>query len=133
MKKTFTRAALMVAAILCPSAHAAEAAFDTGQVAYAQGDFRRAETHFRTAARGGDARAQEILGFMYILGSELFPGVSRDRPASQQWFGHAARNGRPVAIYMACVLRQRPGKDTEATAIPCRARSTQTTASSLRR
>jgi TPR repeat protein len=70
---------------------------------YESGHFVHAADRFRAAAIAGDARAQEILAFMYALGSELYPGVPRDVRAAAHWFDIAARNGRPVSRYMSCV------------------------------
>jgi len=61
------------------------------------------------AAGNGDARAAEILGFMFGFGPEMFPGIGRDLSASVRWFDTAARGGRPVGRYMVCALRKHAG------------------------
>jgi len=73
---------------------------------YDSGQYVHAADRFRAAAIAGNARAQEILAFMYALGSEMYPGVPRDMRAAAHWFDIAARSGRPVSRYMACALRR---------------------------
>lgn len=81
---------------------------------YESGHYLLARDHLRKAARTGDARAAEILGFMYGFGSEMFPGVGRDVSAAAYWFDIAARGGRPVGRYMACALRKQAGAPAQA-------------------
>jgi TPR repeat protein len=76
---------------------------------YENGSYVAAESQFRTLAAGGDARAAEIIGFMYALGPALYPGVPRSLPLAIQWFDAAARGGRPVGRYMACALQRQAG------------------------
>ena len=71
---------------------------------YERQNYSLARLHFLAAARAGDARAQEILGFMHAFGPAMYPGVERDLRAEANWFDQAARGGRPVGRYMACVL-----------------------------
>jgi len=80
--------------------------FDDAMLFYEQGVYVHALDRFRAAAIAGDVRAQEILAFMYALGSQTYPGVPRDTRAAAHWFDLAARGGRPVSRYMACVMGQ---------------------------
>jgi TPR repeat protein len=74
---------------------------------YERQHYRLALDHFLAAAHAGNARAQEILGFMHAFGPQLYPGVVRDSRAAARWFDLAARNGRPVGRYMACAMSRR--------------------------
>jgi TPR repeat protein len=76
---------------------------------FESGHYVHARDHLRAAARHGDARAAEILGFMYGFGPNMFPGVGRDLGAAAHWFDLAARGGRPVGRYMVCALRKHAG------------------------
>lgn len=71
---------------------------------YESGHYVHAVDRFRAAALAGNTQAQEILGFMYALGSDVYPGVPRDAKSAAHWFDIAARNGRPVSRYMACAM-----------------------------
>jgi TPR repeat protein len=74
---------------------------------YENGHYVRAEMHLLVAARTGDGRAAEILGFMYAYGPAMFPGVPLDTRSAASWLDIAARHGRPTARYMLCALRKR--------------------------
>lgn len=100
---------------------ASSSVFATGASAEASGHFERGFEHyeqsrytaaladFRLAADAGDARAQEVLGFMYFHGARLYgSAVPESRSEAARWFGMAAGAGRPVAQYMVCVLADRP-------------------------
>lgn len=76
---------------------------------FESGHYLNARDHLRAAARNGDARAAELLGFMYGFGSDMFPGVGRDPQAALYWFDVAARGGRPVGRYMVCAMRAQAG------------------------
>jgi len=76
---------------------------------YESGHYVHALDRLRAAARHGDARAAEILGFMYGFGPAMFPGVGRDLNAAAHWFDLAARGGQPVGRYMVCALRKHAG------------------------
>jgi len=71
---------------------------------YDRGDYVHAAQRFHAAAVTGDARAQEVLGLMYALGGEVYPGVPHDPRAAARWFDVAARNGRHVSRYVACAM-----------------------------
>jgi TPR repeat protein len=72
---------------------------------YDGGYYVHAVDRFRAAAIAGNAQAQEILAFMYAMGSDVYPGVPHDVHAAAHWFDIAARNGRPVSRYVACAMR----------------------------
>ena len=99
----------LVAALLCLALAGPAGATDIEDAMYFydSGHYVLALDRFRAAAAGGDARAQEILAFMYALGSAVYPGVPRDVGSAAYWFDIAARSGRPVSRYMACAM-QRP-------------------------
>lgn len=101
---------LLAAGILAlPSAALAGEPLENGIRAYHDSKYQDAITHFRVAAEGGDTRAQEILGFMYLQGPSFYgAGVPNDRSLALYWFGRAATGGREVAQHMLCVLSGRP-------------------------
>lgn len=91
-----------------PGAARADDPFERAGKAYRESRYADALTQYRIAADGGNARAQEILGFMYLLGPSSYgAGVPRDRARALYWFGRAAREGREVARHMVCVLSGR--------------------------
>jgi TPR repeat protein len=105
MKRTL---AALLAAVSVAAAGDALAADDMTEAMqfFESGHYVLARDHLRAAATSGDARAAEILGFMFGFGSEMFPGVGRDLAAAEHWFDIAARGGRPVGRYMVCALRK---------------------------
>jgi TPR repeat protein len=106
-----TGIAMAVAGLLALGAAPARASSDLEDALqlYESGRYVLAETRFRGLAAGGDARAAEILGFMYAHGPALYPGVPRNLNLAIQWFDAAARGGRPVGRYMACALQRQVG------------------------
>ena len=108
MKRTF---AVALAAVSLAVAGNGIAGDDMAQAMefFESGHYVHARDHLRAAARHGDARAAEILGFMYGFGPNMFPGVGRDLGAAAHWFDLAARGGRPVGRYMVCALRKHAG------------------------
>jgi TPR repeat protein len=108
MKRTL---AALLAAVSVAAAGDALAADDMTEAMqfFESGHYVLARDHLRAAATSGDARAAEILGFMFGFGSEMFPGVGRDLAAAEHWFDIAARSGRPVGRYMVCALRKHAG------------------------
>jgi TPR repeat protein len=108
MKRTF--AAVLAAASLSAAGNvAAEDDMAQAMQFFESGHYVLARDHLRAAARNGDARAAEILGFMFGFGTDMFPGIGRDLDASVHWFDMAARGGRPVGRYMVCALRKQAG------------------------
>jgi TPR repeat protein len=81
---------------------------------FESGHYLHARDYLRAAARNGDARAAEILGFMFGFGPDMFPGIGRDLAAAEHWFDRAARGGRPVGRYMVCALRKHAGAAAQA-------------------
>jgi TPR repeat protein len=78
--------------------------------AYDNGHYPLAVELFEAAARAGNARAQEVVAFMYAQGDAMYPGVTRDARAAAYWFDLAGRNGRPVGSHMAWLMqREAPG------------------------
>ena len=105
MKRTL--AAVLATASLAVAGNArAEDDMAQAMQFFESGHYVLARDHLRAAARNGDARAAEMLGFMFGFGSEMFPGIGRDLAASEHWFDMAARGGRPVGRYMVCALRK---------------------------
>lgn len=108
LKASLTMSVLMVVVSLQGEAFATEP-FELGLKAYHQTKYNEAVSHFRSAAEGGNGRAQEILGFMYLHGAGSYgPSVPHDRNEATYWFGRAAKDGREVSQHMLCVLSGRP-------------------------
>lgn len=108
MRRTLA-AALVAASLAAAGAAHAEDDMQKAMLFFESGHYVLARDHLRAAARNGDARAAEILGFMFGFGSAMFPGIGRDLAASEHWFDMAARNGQPVGRYMVCALRKHAG------------------------
>jgi TPR repeat protein len=89
---------------ISPPAHAGAPGIDQAMEDYAHARYVKAEAEFRAAAEEGDVRAQEILGFMYAFGPDVYPGIRYDRHEAAVWFGRAARAGSESAQYMYCAL-----------------------------
>lgn len=86
-------------------------AVDAAMQAYDKGHYAEALKRFETAAQGGDARAQEVLGFMYLNGKALYgDAIPWDRQRAIYWFRKAAQQQREVAQHMLCVLTGQPGE-----------------------
>ena len=98
-------AALMLA--LPTSLALADGKVEDGLLAYENGRYVEAHKQLLVAANDGNAQAQEIVGFMYAFGPNLYPGVAQDLRSAALWFGRAAKGGRPVARHMECVLVRR--------------------------
>jgi TPR repeat protein len=113
MKRTIA-AALAAASLVAAGNVAAEDDMAQAMQFFERGHYVLARDHLRAAARDGDARAAEILGFMFGFGGEMFPGIGRDLGASVHWFDMAARGGRPVGRYMVCALRKHAGAPPQA-------------------
>lgn len=113
MKRTI---AAVLAAVSLSAAGNVAAEDDMAQAMqfFESGHYVHARDHLRAAARNGDARAAEILGFMFGFGSDMFPGVPRDLAAAEHWFDLAARGGRPVGRYMVCAMRKHAGASGQA-------------------
>ncbi len=68
-------------------------AFEHGLDAFNAGDYGEAFAIWWPLARGGDAKSQASLGFLYYSGK----GVRRDDRQSLLWFRRAAEAGQPTA------------------------------------
>ena len=108
MRIEFTIMAACLLSLGAAPAHASGDLEDALQL-YESGSYVLAEGRLRGLATAGDARAAEILGFMYAHGPALYPGVPRNLNLAVRWFDAAARGGRPVGRYMACALQRQAG------------------------
>lgn len=91
-------AAIVMAASMSPRCQAGSEpppSLPDALIRYAKLDYVAAHRMLSPLAHGGDAVAQEILGFMYARGE----GVPRDDAAAFHWFTLAAEGGRPEAQF----------------------------------
>lgn len=105
-------------AVALAGTQAAAADIDIARVSYTQGDYARAHDYLLKAARQDNAEAQELLATMYLVGSDVFPGVHQDYTAAASLYSRAIRNGRTSSVPLYCALVRRgtlhvPG------AVPC--------------
>ena len=78
----------------CEGPERVEAArWETGRAAYQRGEYDVAYQTLVPLAKGGDARAQTLLGYMYANGR----GVAVDYGEAAGWFSRAADRGDPAA------------------------------------
>lgn len=104
------RFAIALVMVLAGASHAsATGDWEQAMESYEHGNYVRAESLLRPLARGGDARAAEILGFMYAHGPALYPGVPRNVSLAIQAFDAAARGGSAIGRYMTCALQRQAG------------------------
>ena len=80
---------LMLIALVGFNSLAVAADFKDGLAAYNSGDYVRAYETFLPLAEAGNAKAQHLLGHMYIEGN----GVEKDTKQGLQWFRKAAQQG----------------------------------------
>lgn len=85
----------------------ADDGFADAMQAYEHGEYAQALQLFRVPAGAGNAEAQELLGFLHLYGETLYPGVERDPRAAMLWLDRAARQGRPNARFVHCLLERR--------------------------
>jgi TPR repeat protein len=78
---------------------------EAAMAAYQRGSYLEVESMLLTAGHAGDPNAQELLGFMYAIGPDLYPGIWRSFTAARSWFEKAARGGRPGAQSMHLAWR----------------------------
>ncbi len=110
-KRTMKSATVALALAVSPTI--ANSSAEDGLLAYENGRYVEAHKQLLVAANDGHAQAQEIVGFMYAFGPNLYPGVAQDLRSAALWFSRAAKAGRPVARHMECVLVRKgvaPGK-----------------------
>jgi TPR repeat protein len=93
-------------ALALKSARSAQG-LDDALAACDRGDYLAAESLLLVAGHAGHPHAQELLGFIYAIGPDLFPGIRRSLSASQSWFERAAYAGRPAALCMHVAFMQR--------------------------
>lgn len=83
-----------------------EDALELAQQQYAKGRYREAFGNFYWAAIRDDARAQEIVGLMYLVGRKVYgPSVRTDKSEADFWLGEAKRRGRNVERSVDCATR----------------------------
>jgi TPR repeat protein len=100
--KRIVGSALAAASLAFAAQAAADEYFTKGRELVEDGRYAEALFYLHAAAGRDDARAAELLGFMYSYGEEMFPGVDRNSAAAARWFAEAARGGRPVSRYLSC-------------------------------
>jgi TPR repeat protein len=99
--------AISVPALLLLALKSARAVpgLDAAMAAYRRGSYLEVESMLLAAGHAGDHNAQELLGFMYAIGPDLYPGVWRSFTAARNWFEKAACGGRPGAQSMHVAWR----------------------------
>jgi TPR repeat protein len=99
----------LLIAILAFTASTAVAAdsYQEGKLAYERGEYAKAEAKLHTAAQKGNQQAQELLGFMYAFGPQVYPGVRQDFRMAVTWLAKATGDDRPTARYMYCAVVRR--------------------------
>jgi len=126
--------AISVPALLALALKAArsEAGLEGAMAAFERGDYLEAEAMLLVAGHAGHPNAQEILGFMYAIGPDLYPGIWRSLSASRNWFERAARAGRPAAQYMHVAFTRRGTLEVRAEIMACFDPASARSAGSLR-
>lgn len=81
-----------------------EAAFVDAIEAYGARDFSLAQIRLQQAAREGHWQSDELLGFMYAIGPQLFPGVEYSRERAVGHLESAAAKGSASSAYLLCAL-----------------------------
>ena len=97
----------------------AEGGLDDAMTAYDQGSYLEAESMLLVAGHAGHPNAQELLGFMYAIGPDLYPGIWRSLTAARSWFDRAARVGRPAAQYMHVAFTRRGTLEVRSEIMAC--------------
>ena len=112
---------ISVPALLVLALQSARTAQGLGEAlaAYDRGNYLEAEALLLVAGHAGDAHAQELLGFLYAIGPDLYPGIWRSLTAARNWFDRAARAGRPAAQYMQAAFIRRGPLEVRADIIAC--------------
>ena len=96
-----------------------EGGLEDAMAAYERGNFLEAEAMLLVAGHAGHPNAQELLGFMYSIGPDLYPGIWRSLTAARSWFERAARAGRPAAQYMHVAFTRRGTLEVRADIMAC--------------
>ena len=89
---------------LAVGADSPEVQFQRGMKAYEEGTFYVAQARLQDAARGGHTQAHEMLAYMYLLGSELYPGVDQNRPLALKHLESATLGGSTQAAFTLCAI-----------------------------
>jgi TPR repeat protein len=112
---------LSVPALLALALKAARSAggLDEAMAAYERGSYLEAETLLLVQGHAGHPNAQELLGFMYAIGPDLYPGIWRSLAAAKNWFERASRAGRPSAQYMHVAFARRGTLEVRADIMAC--------------
>jgi TPR repeat protein len=109
---TVAAVAVLAAVLASAPVHAQparEALYDEGLAHYEAGRYADALTAFTKAAHAGHLRAQEIAGFMNLLGPRLYgEGVAEDRGAAQRWLARAAGQGSEVTVLIVRRMEDAP-------------------------
>ena len=100
---------IFVAAMLSLAVRACNAVptLKNAMLAYSNGDYEYAAGKLLAAALDEIPEAQQLLGFMYAIGGEFYPGVERNMSVANYWLERAARKGAPAARYMHDALARR--------------------------
>src|SRR3954470_3153357 len=116
-----TTSPVSVPALLALALKAArsEGGLDDAMTAYERGSYLEAEAMLLVAGHAGHPNAQELLGFMYAIGPDLYPGIWRSLTAARSWFERAARAGRPAAQYMHVAFTRRGTLEVRADIMAC--------------
>jgi TPR repeat protein len=93
MKKLVIAGGLVAAALTLRGADALAGPWEDGMAAYNRGDYVPAIALFRPLARGGNAKAQAIVGAMYRKGQ----GVAKSSAHAFMWLSIAAARGDAAA------------------------------------
>ena len=85
--------------------------YKTAYDAYDSGEFLLAADIYKRLAKGGDARSQNDLGFLYLVGQ----GVPRNFETAALWFHKAAEQGHtPAMVHLAGLYAAGRGVDQSA-------------------
>lgn len=112
---------IFVAAMLTLAVRACHAtpALKEAMADYARGDFEYAAGSLLAAALDEIPEAQQLLGFMYAIGGEFYPGVERNMAVAGWWLELAARKGAPAARYLHDALARRGPAEVYADVVYC--------------
>ena len=80
---------ILLGGCLLSMPYAYPANFDLAYAAYQTGDYRQASREFKRLAQGNHARAQYLLGLLYLQGQ----GVRQDPQQAINWLKRSAANG----------------------------------------
>lgn len=92
---------------------------ERGWLAFERGDYRVAHDRMIIAAQDGEPAAQELVGLMYALGPEVYPGIEADAALASDWLELAARNGQSAAQQVYCAMVRRAFPDRRFGQLQC--------------